>query len=138
MFARDGTSTLSGTYTETPYLTANMIASGAITRNYNIILENTGTGVAKLYLKTWIGDLNLGNSLTTNYVNTINQPYAILSGVGVPKDNGFVSPDWYHIEQATISEYALSGGAQSASSSNQFAVDRPIVYFGSLSSLYTY
>lgn len=139
MFARDGTSTLSGTYTETPRLTANMIATGSITRNFNIILENTGTGVAKLYFKTWDGSQPIiGNSLTTNYVNTINQPYAVLSSVGVPKDNGFVSPDWYHIEQAVVNEYALSGGASGGSSGNQFIVDRPIIYFGSLSSLYTY
>ena len=46
-----------------------------------------------------------------------------------------VSPDSKDIARY---EYALSGGASGGSSGNQFAVDRPIIYFGSLSSLYTY
>jgi hypothetical protein len=138
MFARDGTSTLSGTYTETPYMTARMIISNSISKVYNIVLENNGLGIAKLYLTPWIGEGNPVNLFTTTYVNNINNPYLILSGAGVPKDNGFVSNDWYHIEQAVISEYALSGGAQGGNSGNQLYVDRPLIYFGSLSSLYNY
>lgn len=128
LFARDGTNValVTGTYIQTDYVNIGQNIEN-YNKMYHFILENTGTGVAKLYAQTWLGD--------EYYIpqNTSIIPFLTLSGTGVPFGFGNVATNWGNIEAFIVND--LQNRVPSLTS-QRMAIGPILCYIGALSSYY--
>ena len=94
---------------------------------YHFVLESTGTGVAKLYAQTWLGD--------ELYIpqNTSITPFLTLSGVGVPNTAANVTTNWGAIEAMIVNNLQTSVPSVT---SQRMAIGSILCYIGTLSAYY--